>query len=153
MARFGIDCQVERWGTCGAEIAELAKEHHAEIEPYDNEFEFSPRVEMYAKLDGIGALTIVTAREIGFLVGYALAAVMPHMHYDFKWASGGGVFVLPAFRKSHLSDRILDLFEDSLRAQNVVLNVVGVLPKHPALGQVLTKRKYALGSLGYFRRL
>ena len=146
---------IENYDSCATEMVGLGEAHRDEIKPHADAFPFDPDMNLYARLDEVGMLHVATARAMGRLVGYMLSVVMPsHQHHkSVRWASGDGVYLLPAYRKPRVADRLLAFAEDSLRAKGVILNVIGVHPDHPALGRLLVRRGYALSSHGHSRRL
>lgn len=77
--------------------------------------------EKYSALDQRGMLHIVTVRSDARLVGYAIAFVMPHMHYKDAgdMAYTDMYFVLPDYRNGSGVKLFMEL-ERSLRERGVV---------------------------------
>lgn len=144
---------VERYAQCGLEIAASAENHVSELLPYEGGYEFDPNLQIYEKLDEIGALHIVTAREGEKLCGYAIFMLMRHMHYRILWAAGDGLWLSKSVRRPRVALRLIKVCEDSLRARGVVLLNIPAPPKDQKLVRLLVAGGYELSSSAYSRRL
>lgn len=73
--------QQETFANWYADAQHLIHQHWAELAMDKGKIPLSMNVEGYQNLERNGSLVIVTARELGDLIGYYLAFVFPHLHY------------------------------------------------------------------------
>lgn len=77
-----ITYQLENWNSYYPECLPLWREHYAEFEPFHkNQMAMAPEVETYKRLDQLGMLQVIVARDAGKMVGYCLTVIRPHIHY------------------------------------------------------------------------
>jgi hypothetical protein len=96
-----VQIQTERWATFYPDGASIFPQHHQELALHRDEIPLSIDEAKYEVLDKTDMLLILTARDEGRLVGYALWFIMPHPHY----AKAGPMaltdmyYVLPEYRR------------------------------------------------------
>lgn len=127
--------------------------HEKEVNRYDNQFKLNPNLETYAKLDEVGALLNVIAREDRRLCGYAIFLVMNHMHYSIPWAGGDGFWLDKTARRPRVASRMIRFCESSLRDRGVILLTIPAPPKDQKMMRLLVAAGYELSSSAYSRRL
>lgn len=102
------------------EIPTLLKCHYEEVALDRNAIPLDPDWNQYCKLDELGFLSIVTAREGRELVGYYAAFVMPHMHYKASLTAACDLFYLkPEYRKGRNPLRLFQAHEKAMKARGV----------------------------------
>ncbi len=78
--------------------------------------------ELYAKLEAVGILHVVTARtDDGAVIGYHVSMVTPHMHYKDAgmFAFTDMYFTRPEYRTGGLGAKLLCFLEKSLKERGV----------------------------------
>jgi len=96
-----VTIQTEKWATFYLDGQAIFPQHHRELALHRQEIPLSIDEAKYELLDKTDMLLIVTARDEGRLVGYALWFIMPHPHY----AQAGPMaltdmyYVLPEYRR------------------------------------------------------
>jgi len=91
--------QPEKWGDILPELRELFPFHWQEIALFKDKIQMDIDEPRYAKLEEMGALQVITARDGKKLIGYFVAFVLPHMHYKSTlMASTDMYFILPEYR-------------------------------------------------------
>ena len=78
---MSVTFQVERFRDFYEELKPLVHEHWLEIALDHDAVPLDPDWERYIGLDSIDALSTVTARDEGVLVGYHIAVISSHLHY------------------------------------------------------------------------
>lgn len=113
--------QVEPWSAMLPEAEGLFPLHWRELAVRQDKIKISIDRERYAILEQKNMLHVVTVRVDGRLVGYAVAFVLPHMHYKDAgdMAMTDMYFILPEFRRGAGLKLFLE-FERSLKARGVV---------------------------------
>lgn len=77
-----ITYQVESFAECIDEIKPLLRRHYREICSHPDILVFNPDYETYEQLGSIDMLRIMTVRDEGYLAGYFITMIMPHLHYS-----------------------------------------------------------------------
>jgi hypothetical protein len=80
-----ITFQVESWVDYynDPERENLWQEHYDDLQlAHENKMEMSPDIPGYERIEAAGQLIILTARKNGKLIGYSLAMVRRHLHYN-----------------------------------------------------------------------
>ncbi len=113
--------QVERWGTFYPDGKDIFPQHHRELALYPNQIPLSIDEAKYEVLDKADILLILTARDEGKLVGYALWFLMPHPHYSASgpMALQDMYYVLPEYRNG-TGARLLRLSEAEYRKRGCI---------------------------------
>jgi len=87
------------WENLGAilrEVAPLARRHAAEVPRQET---FEPDWERYIAYQAVGCMHVLTARNDGFLIGYVMVFVGPHLHYaNTMWANISDPFLDSLYR-------------------------------------------------------
>lgn len=114
--------QTETWKAIDTEIEEVAGFHWEELALDQLLFQRDLDHDRYLKLDELGMMHVVTARDDGRLVGYIVCFVMPHMHYKSSGlvALADMYFLLREYRKGGLGVRMFREMERGLKARNVI---------------------------------
>lgn len=102
------------------EIEPLLEEHWKEIALNKDIIKLNPDWEGYARLDGINALRIYTARKDDELVGYFVVLVSKSLHYrDHLFANNDIIFLTKAARKGLAGFKLIKFAIDSLAAEGI----------------------------------
>ena len=101
--------QVETWDSYFEGIGVLWEEHKSEIGSVD---QMKINIPLYRGLEARGELFILTARRAGQIVGYVVAKICLHPHYDFLAAFEDGYFLHKSVRGEGLGKK---LFEETFR--------------------------------------
>lgn len=115
--------QTESWAAVADEIEAVAAFHWADLALDKLLFARDLDHEAYRNLESLGRLHVVTARDEGRLVAYAIWFVMPH-HLHYK--SSGSIaladmyYVLKEYRKGGLGVRLFRESERGLKARGVI---------------------------------
>lgn len=112
--------RVEKWSDCLVEMEQIFPEHWKELARFQDKIPLKCDKERYAALEAAGVLLLLTARADEKLVGYFVAFLMPHPHYQGSglWAITDMYFVLPEFRTG--TGLLLFLaFEQALRERDI----------------------------------
>jgi L-amino acid N-acyltransferase YncA len=104
-----ITFQQESWDSYFEDIGSLWEEHKSEVGSAD---QMKINIPLYRGLEARGELFILTARRAGHIVGYVVAKICPHPHYDFLAAFEDGYFLHKSVRGEGLGKKI---FEETFR--------------------------------------
>src|SRR3972149_1204999 len=115
---MAITFQKEKLADCFDESRELQQQHFQEIaQNKDVLGGVNPDREMYMKLDALGLIHVLTARDDGKLVGYFVAFVRKHMHYQHIMCGSDDLFYLaPSHRRGMTGLRFIDAAIGMMRA-------------------------------------
>ena len=134
------------------EIYPLLVSHYNEI-AYYKDIELKIDWEKYFTLQTIGCLRIVTARDKGQLIGYAVYFVSPNMHYlDSIQATQDILFILPHHRGKMCGVRLITKSEEILKEYGVEIVHHHVKIAHD-FSPILDKLGYALVEKIHSKRL
>jgi len=143
----------EPFGVFWADALPIITRHWREISAWPD-IPLSVDVEKYLAVERDGKLRLVTAREDGVLVGYALFIVSPHGHYQGSLQALQDVFYVdPSRRGYRLGLKLLKASEALLKAEGVQVVHHHVKCAHPALGRLLELRGYDWVERIYSKRL
>lgn len=146
-------CGIESMDQVFAEIQPLLKSHFAELS-YFKDIALDPDWAKYRTMQEQNALRIFTARQLGELVGYAVFAVHPAMHYQGSLQAIQDVFYVdPKHRGGRVGWRLLRYAERWLREEGVQVVRHHVKRGHPELAELLQHCEYELEDLLYVKRL
>lgn len=116
-----VAVETETWAAIDAEIETVSPFHWQDL-GLDQEY-FKPDLdhERYLKMDEMGMMHVVTARDEGKLVGYIICFVMPHFHYKSSglMALADMYYILKPYRKGGLGVRMFLEMERGLKARGV----------------------------------
>ncbi len=102
------------------EIEPLLEEHWKEIALNKEIIKLNPEWEGYARLDGINALRIYTARKDDKLIGYFVVMVSKSLHYrDHLFANNDIIFLTKPARKGLAGVKLIKYAIDSLAAEGI----------------------------------
>lgn len=104
------------------ELDPLLTDHYEEIAWRKDKIKLSPDYDKYLKLEEMGILHTVTAREpdAGKLVGYFISFVQPHLHYsDTLYAVNDILYMSPEYRATEASANLFRFAEESLKSIGV----------------------------------
>jgi GNAT superfamily N-acetyltransferase len=113
--------QVERWPDVVDEARPLWDLHWQEVALDRERIPLDPDFALYAQLDAMDQLHIVTVRDAGqTLVGYHASIVRPHPHYRTSLSAFTDLYyLLPPCRKGMVGVRLFREVERTLRARGV----------------------------------
>jgi GNAT superfamily N-acetyltransferase len=111
-------------------------------------------VDAYRNTEAAGRLCILTARDAGHLVGYAVFVVSAHPHYKSSFQAQQDVLYLDApYRRHGFGVDILRFSERVLGAKGCQFVIHHAKVAHPALGELLAHRGYDVVEHIYVKRL
>lgn len=117
-----ITYQLEPWSAYYRDCQALWVEHYEELAVRKERMAMKPDVAAYQRLEAAGALSILTARDDGRMVGYILSTVRPHLHYaDVLCGFEDAYFLSKSHRKGMTGVRLLREWEKAMRARGVQL--------------------------------
>lgn len=93
----------------------LLRAHAAEAEP-DLAEHFDPKWDDYRVAELSGQLIVLAAWNGSDLVGYAVAAVVPSMHYALTLCQHDLLYVAPEWRAKRIGRRLLDRMRQQAKA-------------------------------------
>lgn len=119
----------------------LFVQHHKELAVNQGKIKMDLDEQKYQALEDAKILFVLTVRDHGYLIGYLVAFVMPHMHYKSAglMALTDMYFIRPQSRRG-CGARMFVEFEKRMKARGVVQIMTGC-KKH----QDHTKLLHALG--------
>lgn len=98
---------VENFNDVIDEIKPLLEAHYHEVAWYQDKIPFDPDYDKYKALEEAGCLHIVTARQLGKLVGYFVSMVLPGVHYRQNlFAMNDILYVDPSYRGGTVAYRM-----------------------------------------------
>lgn len=117
-----ISIQTETWKAIDAEIEDIAGFHWEELALDQLLFQRDLDHERYLKMDELGMMHVVTARDGAKLVGYIVCFVMPHLHYKSSGltALADMYYLLHEYRKGGLGVRMFREMERGLKERGVI---------------------------------
>jgi hypothetical protein len=117
-----VTIKTESWKAIDQEIETISPLHWKELAL--DQLLFTPDLdhERYLKMDELGMMHVVTARDDHKLVGYIICFVMPHFHYKSSGltALADMYYLLHEYRKGGLGARMFMEMERGLKARNVI---------------------------------
>lgn len=122
LAKSEYTIQVEPFMDAYADAKELLEAHWHEIAPYKDFLTVNPDLDAYKKLDEKGALSTITVRKDGKLIGYIVFFISRHLHYsDIFVATDDLHFLHPDYRKSLIGLKMFRFAEEEMRRRGVGL--------------------------------
>ena len=103
-----ITFQVERWAEFVEDLSTLWDAHWEEVALDKDKIKLDPHIAEYERLDETGQLHIASMRDDGWLVGYNMNIVRPHVYY-----------VKPEYRGKVTTFRFFQYVEASLKSIGV----------------------------------
>jgi GNAT superfamily N-acetyltransferase len=102
------------------EIIPLTEEHWGEIARNKDVIKLNPNYDTYKTLQDLGMLHIVTARDEGRLIGYAITLITPNLHYsDHLFAVNDILFISKKYRGGRTGYRMFKYMEKCYRERGV----------------------------------
>lgn len=98
-------------------IEALGQLHKAETEAHLHDLPCSLNREIYDALQEADMLVCVGAFAEDEIIGYAIAAVSPHPHYEMVQANHDSLFIHPDFRTPRLALRMIEVVEMECRVR------------------------------------
>lgn len=133
---------VEVWKKAQPEVAKLIEAHWREVALNHKDVPLDPDWREYQRLADAGVLHTITARVNGFMVGYHLAMVTPHLHYaSTRHLITDVYYISPPFRNGWTLLRLLKFVEKSARALNVK-KLFTATKLHIDMGKVFERAGY-----------
>ena len=116
-----LSFQVERFADVLPEVKPLLPRHWEELALDKDAVPLDPNWQRYAELDAVGAISLVTARENGRLVGYCYMILSPGLHYRTCYEARMDIFWLdPSVRGQAMPGvRLFKAVEKELRRRGV----------------------------------
>ena len=113
--------QLERWAEFVEDGKKLFPEHYAELARDQEHIKLDINEQLYVDADARGVGHIVTVRDERKLVGYAILAVMPHLHYKSAgpMAMIDVYYLKQAYRKGGTGAKMIMFAEKTLREKGV----------------------------------
>lgn len=106
----------ETWADCVDELRPMFVRHWEEIALQKDKVPLDPCYERYEEMDALGALNITTARLDGELVGYMIAVVSPHLHYNSTVMAFHDIYYMkPEHRRGWNGVRLFRAAEQNLK--------------------------------------
>lgn len=118
--RAPVEFAVEAYREVVEEVKGLLEDHWQEIALDKDAIKLEPDWDNYRWLAERGMLHIVTARDDGWLVGYHVSVVRPHMHYRSSLTCYADIMYLkPEYRLGMTGYKLIRFFRDSVKARGV----------------------------------
>jgi L-amino acid N-acyltransferase YncA len=115
-----ITYTLEAWETYYRDCKNLWPEHYDEIAADKDRMPMRPDVATYRKLEAMGCLQIVVARDDGRMIGYVLSVIRPHMHYaDVLCGYEDAYFLTKAHRRGMVGVKLLREAVEQMRRVGV----------------------------------
>lgn len=95
--------------------------HYSTFKPiHDDRMPFGPDTQSYEAHEAAGELEILTVRNDGELIGYCLAVVRRHKHYNCLCAFEDSYFLHPDFRGGGTASKLIDRMNEVCRRRGAV---------------------------------
>jgi GNAT superfamily N-acetyltransferase len=121
-----ITYQQESWATYWPDAKPLWEDHWLEIARDRETIPLDPAMDFYAQADAEGILHIMTMRLQGTLIGYHLALIQRHIHYQGTLHAFTDIYyVVPAFRRGMVGVTLFRQVEAALRQRGVIKIMTG----------------------------
>ena len=113
-----ISIQRENIDQCIKDIGPLLEKHWLEVALHHDDIKLEPDIERYARIEELGKLVIVTARDGANLIGYSIFLLQNHIHYaSLLYAANDVIFLDSAYRKGTTAGiRLIKTSESILQA-------------------------------------
>jgi len=112
--------QVEAFSAVLAEMQPLWHAHWQEVAMNQDTIPLNPDLDAYRALEAAGVLHVLTVRDQGRVVGYHVAVIRPHLHYQQSLSAMTDLYYLhPDYRKGRAGVRLFQAFEASCKALGV----------------------------------
>ena len=152
-----LNFQVERWWALKSEIAPLLAQHYEEM-PFDLPLSLDEAT--YDRIADADRLHILTARawckeSSRFkLVGYFVALLARHLHYDILTAGMDVFYLSPEYRKGRNGLLLFREFEESLRKRGVRFALATArLERNPGARELFKRLGWTEARVVYQKRI
>lgn len=114
--------QLEAWRDFFPEALLLMERHYSEIALNQAQIKFSLDSKKYQSMEESGMLHVLAVRIGAKLIGYYIAFVLPHIHYQNAglMAFTDIYYLLPEYRRGNSGVQMFIEAEESLRKKGVV---------------------------------
>jgi len=130
-----VTYSVEKWRDVLPEMEPILVQHWHEIALGHAKVPLDIARDKYQEFCDAGVLHIVTARDDGKLIGYHVAIVSGHLHYQgTKHGITDVYFILPEYRTGYVGIRLFRRVEQEMKAMGVV-KLVTAAKLHTANGR------------------
>jgi GNAT superfamily N-acetyltransferase len=147
------DFAVESFIAVYPEAKELLVMHWDEIAPYRELLTINPDLQMYKTLEDAGKLCVVTARQMGELIGYVVMMIHAHHHYSHVIVATEDIhFLHPAFRKGSLGLRLIAAAEKEMVRRGARLMMLRTKVSHDH-GLLFTRLGYVAQDIVYTKKI
>lgn len=144
---------VESFDQVRDEIEPLLNDQHGAMRRYED-IPLDPNYAIYKAGSDAGLMLILTARQNGDLVGYALYWIAKNPnHKTVTWANSGPIWLKPSARLPRVGNRLLDFAEQTLRARGVVIMDTDTRHAHPSIRRLLEGRGHEVVNITMSKRL
>ena len=99
--------QAERVAECREDILPLLHAHWTEVALYRDKIELAPDFARYQAAEDAGTLFVVTARDGGTLIGYAVFFVSQNLHYKHSIVAMNDVVFVARARRGIIGARLI----------------------------------------------
>lgn len=148
-----IKIRVEKYSDCRDELIPLVGRQWQEM-PFDAGIGLSPDEPTYRALDEAGKLILLIARDQNRLVGYFVAFVSRHPHYDMLTAAMDIYYLLPEFRSALNGIRLFNSLEVEAKARGVeFLLATARLDRSPAASMIFNRLGWTEARTVFQKRL
>lgn len=105
---------------CLEEIKPILEDHYYEVAMYQDKIDLNPDYEKYTKLEELGMLHLVCARDGDKLIGYFISVISPNMHYsDHLYAVNDILFLKSEYRNALVGQKMFQKAEELLKGEGV----------------------------------
>ncbi len=144
---------VEKFSAAYPEAKELLVMHWDEIAPYKDVLTINPDLQMYATLEDAGKLCVITARQMGKLIGYIVMMLHAHHHYSHVLAATEDLhFLHPDYRKGSLGLRLLAAAETEMKRRGAQIMMLRTKVSHDH-GLLFERLGFAPQDIVYSKRI
>lgn len=144
-----ITYQVEKWKDALPEMEPILIKHWREIALGHDKVPLDIARDRYQALCDSGILHVVTARDDGVMIGYHVALITPHLHYNSTIHGMTDVyFILPEYRKGFVGIKLFKFVEKDMKERGVKKIFTGT-KKHLDMGRVLEHLGYTATETTY----
>ena len=115
-----ITYMIEPWSKVWGELQPLWDAHWQEVALNRDEIKLAVDFEAYADQERMGTLQVMVARADGFVIGYHLSFIHPHLHYRDSLSAYTDVFYVdPSYRKGSVGINLFREVEKAWKARGV----------------------------------
>lgn len=117
------------------------------------ELEFNPDLSLYLRLEDMGIVHTVTARDCGELIGWSFLIISPHFHYSsMMTATIDSLYVVKGRRGGLVAYKLLKATEEVAKNLGCSVLNIGVNTQRP-FDRLCTKLNYTVLETIYTKRI